>query len=369
MYPVEHARGRDRNALLELLFKAFRNKNPTHPRFEELYPEMFRATDAAMGRHLVIRENGVPVSCVGLYPVSFRMGRALVRAAGLGQVATDPEHGGKGMMHALMTRTMENLHAGEVSLGWLGGRHDRYSKYGWEWGGAGLRISMDAKSVGASPAGWTVREWAGTDSGYDRLWTLREAHPVRGLCSKAEWRLRIRRGKSQTWLAGKGKRAAFAVFNPGWRSLQEWGGEPDGLLALLAKLAESGGLSLLVQPELDPLADFFRDKAAGAAPWLAMLTVADLKAVASDYAPLLQTRMPAGRSLRLAVSDGERILSAATLGRADGKTPEIRLDRRRMTSFLFGPCRASQAAGVPDGLRWVDQIFPLPFMAPALFSV
>jgi predicted N-acetyltransferase YhbS len=366
------ARAGDRPALLDLLAKAFRNENSTHPRFEELYPEMFLPTDEAMGRHLVIRDDsGRPVSCVGTYPIDFQIGPARVQTLGLGQVGTDPGHAGKGMMHALMVRAMTEMKKSRVSLGWLGGRHDRYVKYGWEWGESGLHISMDAKSMGAPPAGWTVREWSGTAAEFDRIWAMREAHPVRGVCPKAEWRLRMTRGNAKTWLAEKDGQAAFMVFHSGWKSALEWGGAQDGLLALLAKMAEAGPLSIQVQAELEPHIELFRSKSTGAGVSLAMLAVLDLETLAREFAPFIQPRMPTDRAIRLTILEQGREVTSATLsGRAAKEDPLlVALDRPRMTGFLFGPLRASQAAGLPDSGRWVDQVFPLPFVIPALFSV
>lgn len=371
-HEVERARAADREALLELLYRVFRSKNAAHPRFEALYPEMFEATDEAMGRHFVIRENGTPVSCVGLYPVDFQIGPARVSTCGLGQVATEPSFQGRGMMHALMTRVGEELRARRPALAWLGGRHDRYSKYGWEWAGLTWRVVLDAKSLGPAPGGWTVREWSETDDDYDRLWAEREQQPVRGLCPASEWRIRMRRGGSQSWLARQGGRMAFAVYNPGWKSVQEWGGDPGGLRALLAKLAESGPVSVSLLPEVDAGFPFFQKHGASAGGGLGMLSVVDLETLVRDYAPLIRERLPADRSLRLVVREQGRVVTAAEIRGDDAQgAPSlgVELDRCRMTGFVFGPVRASRVAGLDGDDRWVDRVFPLPFASTPLFGV
>ncbi len=371
-HQIEPARATDRDALLDLLVKAFQDKNPAHPRFEDLYPEMFPPSDEAMGRHLVIRgESGRPVSCVGTYPVDLQLGPARVSTLGLGQVGTDPAHAGKGMMHALMVEAMAEMKKSRVSLGWLGGRHDRYGKFGWEWGGSGIRLSMDARSIGMAPADWRVQAGTGTEEEFDRIWAQREAHPVRGLCSKAEWRLRAQRGGARVWLARKGKESSFAVYQPGWKSVQEWGGASDGFLALLATFAEGGPLSMLVHPEWEPQWDLLRSKATGASVWLAMLAVLDLETLIREFDPFFKVRMPPDQSIRLVILEHGREVTAATVaGReAKGEPLTLVLDRPQMTGFLFGPVRASQAAGLSASARWVDQVFPLPFVVPSLFSV
>ncbi len=372
LHRVERARAGDRDTLLALLLKAFRHHNPTHPLFEDLYPDLFPPTDAAMMRHFLIRDDaGLPVSCVGLYPIDVQLGPARIRTAGVGQVATDPAQRGKGMMHALMTRVQEELASAPVSVAWLGGRHDRYSRYGWEWGGNPLHISLDARSVGPAPGGWKVQTWAETDVPFARIWALREARPVRGLCGEAEWRLKMRRGGAETWFAKKGDRAAFAVLNPGWRSVQEWGGDSEGLFALLAHATQTAPLSVQVHPELEPEMELFRRHATGAGVGMTMLSASNLETLAADYEPILRDRLPAGCSIRLAIQENGRSASAVTLGRGipGGRHVELAMDRCRMTAFLFGPVRPSHTAGLTDEARWVDQVFPLPFMMPRLFSV
>jgi hypothetical protein len=161
------------------------------------------------------------------------------------------------------------------------------------------------------------------------------------------------------------------VFHSGWKAVQEWGGAKDGVLALLAKMAAAGPLSILAQPELEPHMELLRSKSTGASVSLAMLAVLDLETLAREFAPFIQPRMPTDRAIRLAILEQGREVTSVTLsGRAAKADPlPVALERPRMTAFLFGPLRASQAAGLPDSARWVDQVFPLPFVIPALFSV
>lgn len=366
---VERARAADRVALLDLLYRAFHHKNGQHPRFEFLYPEMFDPTDEAMGRHWIVRENGVPVSCAGLYPVVFQMGPARIRTLGLGQVATDPERQGRGMMHAIMLRIRADVNASETALAWLGGRHDRYSRYGWDWAGSSMRITLDAKSVGRAPEGWVVRDWNGEADVFQELWARRETQAVRGVCAPDEWRRRLARFGSRTVLARSGGRFAFAVFTPQWKSVQEWGGDGGGLRALFAGFTAEGAVSLQVLPDWEPHMPLLRSIAASAGGGLNMLSVTHLRVLAEDYAPLISERLPAGGRLRLSLREEGGVISSVMIGGRSGSTElHVELDRLRMTAFLFGPERPSMVAGLAGEDRWVDRVFPLPFVYTPLFS-
>lgn len=129
---TERAAVEDIPELLDLLLSAFRVGNPTHPGFEYLYPDLFHATEEAAGRHLVVRKQGRLVSCVGTYPMTLRIANCRVRAAGVGQVGTSQDMQGRGYMSALMKASVMRMEHEGVGISWLGGRHDRYARYGWE---------------------------------------------------------------------------------------------------------------------------------------------------------------------------------------------------------------------------------------------
>jgi hypothetical protein len=274
------------------------------------------------------------------------------------------------MMHALMMRVREELNQSRTALAWLGGRHDRYFKYGWEWAGAQWRVVLDAKSVGSVPPGWIVHEWGAEESVFMALWECRERQAFRGLCLREEWRRRIGRAGSKTFWTDHQGRFAFVIFNAGWRSVQEWGGDPDGLLALLARVSESGAVTVPALPEVESAMNLLRAHGASAGVALGMLSVTNLEALAENYGPVIRERLPPGLSLQLSIREDGRVVTSALLGRAaQGPPLGVELNRPRMTSFLFGPERASQVAGLTGADCWVDQVFPLPFMVAPLFGV
>ena len=104
---VSFATAADCEQLLDFLPSVFRRENPNHCRFEELFPDIFRPTDEAMGDHAVVRDDaGNIVACIGAYPMTLRVAGCDVPIAGIGQVSTAKEWLGKGCMSALMKAQM-----------------------------------------------------------------------------------------------------------------------------------------------------------------------------------------------------------------------------------------------------------------------
>ena len=108
MPAIEYATLADRDELLAFLLGVFRRQRPDHPPFEALYPDLFQ-DEATIGCHAVIRDAGRIVACVGAYPIPLRVAGLDIPTAGFGQVATSPDHLGRGYMTALMKAQLSRL--------------------------------------------------------------------------------------------------------------------------------------------------------------------------------------------------------------------------------------------------------------------
>jgi predicted N-acetyltransferase YhbS len=365
-YAIDAARAADRDELLDFLLTAFRVNAPQHPPFDALYPDLFGANDAAMGRHLVIREGGRIAACVGAYPMDVRIGPCSVRVAGIGQVACAPDRRGGGRMTALLDAAVARLPDERCALSWLSGRRDRYARFGWELAGAALRLGMDARSVGAAPAGWSIECLSSQDSLADNVWQLRMAQPILEELPLGRWLVKLQRGQTHVWVArreGSHDAAAFAVARQDGSSLQEWGGDTGGLHAIAAAaVARYGGLSVTCLPGTDPSAALFWSIAVWSSGALSNLLVVDLAATLAAYAPLVHERLPPGVGAMLVMTRQDREVGHFSLGNGGER---IVLDRCLMARLLFGPTPPSALLGLPPRLRWLDQVFPLPFLLPA----
>lgn len=370
-FSLEVARSQDRDELLALLLRAFRVDNPQHPPFETLYPDLFAANDIAMGRHRIIREQGRITACVGAYPMEVRLGPCTVRTVGIGQVSCDPEARGGGRMTALLTATVDALPASGCAISWLGGRRDRYARFGWDLAGTTVQCTMDARSVGPTPDGWTVAAQVPEHAPSTELWRLRGTQPIREEVSREGWHAKLARGKSLLWTAHRRGAAdevrAFAVIREDGNNLQEWGGDLEGLHAIVAEaIARHGMARVVYQPGLDPAATWFHAHSAGESGALSNLLVIRLDATLEAFAPILRERLPHGHGVRLGMTLPGASPEWAGLGTGGDA---LVLDRCTMARFLFGPLAPSVLLDLPGHQRWLDQVFPLPFLLPATAHV
>lgn len=357
-YTLENAKAADRGELLEFLLKAFRTNDANHAAFETLYPDLFDATDEAMGCHRIIRCNGKIGACVGAYPMRVHVGRCEVEVFGIGQVSCAPELRGGGRMSALLADVCARMEASGAALSWLGGRRDRYVRFGWEVAGTNLHSSLDARSLGAPETGWTVAQ--AEASQLAKFWALRNRAAVCEEVSPEKWIARLMRGGKLhgIFLASRGKDAeAMCVANG--ESLLEWAGTNAGIHAILSHLLQTQKcVKVTYAPEsIDLAARLFWDNAEWSGVSVANLRILNLAALLASYAPLLEKRVPAGAGVRLAIDDGE----CAQLGEGGGT---LTLDRLTMTRLLFGPLAPSTVTALAGDLRWLDQVFPLPFILP-----
>jgi len=358
MHSISTATAADRAELLAYLQNAFKTNDPNHPPFETLYPDLFAATDEAMSNHRIIREDGRIVACVGYYPMKLRVGECRMTVYGIGQVSCVPELRGGGRMTALMNDVCARMDASGAPLAWLSGRRDRYSRFGFESAGTNFNSWLDARSIGeAEPGVWRVMQvQASSISLFDNLRrnaAVYEDTPLR------IWFERLMRGgrPHRIFIArhetGNPDVGAYCLAQAeGGNTLCEWSGSNDGIHAILAHMLKSqNGVSVTYAPEsTDPAARVFWNSATGSGIHTAMLRICDLDALLKAYAPVLEKRgtNPADVSKGL---------------------DSLALDRLTLTRLVFGPLAPSQVVPLPAGLRWLDQIFPLPFLLPNLSHV
>ena len=388
---IETAKGSDCRELLDMLATCFRVGNPTHPEFDFLYPDIFLATDEAMRWHRVIREDGRIVACVGHYPLTLHLGEVTLKVFGIGQVSCLPEFRSRGYMTALMHDACAIMDASGGHLSWLGGRRDRYARFGWEVAGTTLRSVINPTALPPPLPTLTVTQAPIAPGSAETIWPLFTASPRRCNQTKAEWELHHRRGAPQTlWTAWEGEGArgqglgasdgtasggkilkAYAVTQEKSQEILEHGGDTASVLSLFASILKSQPTLAVhylhgIMPESQALWK--------ASEWtthcLANLRILNLQALIDAYAPILRPRIPAKGErtfqsvsekcgVTLAIADSPH---SATLGGTPTET--LTLDRLDMVRLLFGPLSPSHALSLPPSLAWLDQVFPLPFDLP-----
>jgi predicted N-acetyltransferase YhbS len=99
---IERATKQDFNELMDLLVRHSRIHTPTHPRLEEMFPDLYQPTDESMNCHFIMRQDGRIVAVVGVYPFKVRIANVHLGVVGVGAVCTTPEYQGKGLISALL---------------------------------------------------------------------------------------------------------------------------------------------------------------------------------------------------------------------------------------------------------------------------
>ena len=367
---IELARPDDLPELTDFLLAAFRPNNPDHPRFETLYPDLFAPTEAAAARHQIIRKGGRIVSCVGTYPMTLRIAGCRVPAAGVGQVATAVDARGHGYMTQLLVAAGRRMEEEGAAVSWLGGRHDRYGRHGWEivqngyvfsFSGGALRV-MDENLLVSSAPGSAAEITQAMFAMRDAATTLED--------TPARYRVRLGRGESEIWTAHRRKTdvvAAWAVVYPKAKKIADFCGSADGVIQIAKSAAlRYGSLSLPASCADKGLLERLRAECAHMHIGSQMLRVVSLAGTLAAYRPLIEAAPPAGSGATLRMTRGEAPAEEVVLG-AGGRT--IELDPKRMARLLFGPERAGDIPGVPADLHWLNVVFPLPFGISELYHV
>ncbi len=325
---IEYATAADFAELLDFLPAVFRRNQPDHPRFETLYPDLFRPTDEAMSRHAVVRADGRIVACVGMYRMTLQAGGCRIPVAAIGQVSTAAGHLGRGYMSALLRHQLERAREEGAALAWLSGRHDRYARFGFETAGLSFRYAADRRSAEGIPRSRAVTHGPATpDALTPALFALREA-TVDGVIEPREqylarfhrhdlytpqeratgvpvtddgqWRSDGGQRKSflELWLAtppGASAPDAWALVVRKERSLyiEEWCGSEDGRLELFAELA-SDPLGIVREESIAPrrLNEGMRRHCSWMDPTSNSLALLDRDRLLEAYRPLLPAGTP-----------------------------------------------------------------------------
>ena len=373
---IEKARKQDFAELMDLMHRAFSAGGVEHDRFEELYPDLYQPTSESMSCNYLIRTEGKIASVAGVFPLAVRIGDTRLSIAGVGGVCTDPRHRGKGGMTALMNRVVEHIRGDGFALGWLTSERDRYARFGWEKAGSETVVQFLKPRPQDRALHWKVADLNPVRDSLDAVLAARDALEVKGLCDDETLRLKLRRKHMQVWQASLGSAFAYVVVNRKFQWLAEWGGDPEGIRALLNHvMTQVPLLNIAIPRRRDRYASLWQSVAQQYGKAVENLAVFDLLGVLKAYKPYFAEAWPRSQAVHLVATDGEKTLMSAgiTDGKPQARAPRgaftVRLPQLRMVSFLFGPHSPSFLLDLPSEARWLDQVFPLPFTMPSLWRV
>ncbi|MCU4743312.1 GNAT family N-acetyltransferase [Natronoglomus mannanivorans] len=327
-------------------------------------------------RHVIIKRDDEIVSHVVCVPTELRAGDVCVPCYGIAGVATDPDHRGNGYMTQLLEFCLRRAEEDGVPIVELEGDRVGYGRFGWENAGREYRFRITRRSFDAPEP--VVND--GTDLVYpvrpgnadlESIERVHEAERYRITRDQDQYeRLLGQRGLET--LVYDGDRPAYLCHRGAEpTSVLEFGGSERGVATLLDRVLQDDEIMLYTHPH-HPLVSLFVEVSTD---WTLLshrkLNVLDLPTVLEAYEPLLEDRWTTavdgigtsttGGSVTLAIAADDRNPSSREtpvtirfedagvhVERTDRK-PDLVLDRRTMTHFLFGS---------PDACYEVKQTHP-----------
>lgn len=113
------------------------------------YPHLYQKEKSHMDRHLVLRDQSGIIGQLAIHPVELRLeGGIVLRAGGIGTVATHPERRGEGIMGRLLQAAVDLMHERAYDLSILGGDRQRYNWFGWENAGTHVAFHVTKRTLG-----------------------------------------------------------------------------------------------------------------------------------------------------------------------------------------------------------------------------
>ena len=144
-YKIERLAAKDYDELLGMLNTVFHK--PEGNTFDVFLPVMWERDDEHMSKHIAIKEDGKISAVVGIYPLPANVCGEKIVFSTIGNVATLPECEGRGMMKALMTRSLEEAKKMGIDIARLAGARQRYNRYGFEHAGAHYLFKLIPKNL------------------------------------------------------------------------------------------------------------------------------------------------------------------------------------------------------------------------------
>jgi GNAT superfamily N-acetyltransferase len=115
---------------------------------------------------LSLELDGRPVSRVRIIPTLMRIGAAVVRMDGIGEVETEEAYRNRGYSRRVLETAVARMRAGDAALSTLFGIENYYHKFGFTTVGPVYSVTLPlGGGTTALPAGWTTRDFVEDDIG------------------------------------------------------------------------------------------------------------------------------------------------------------------------------------------------------------
>jgi predicted N-acetyltransferase YhbS len=221
--------------LLPFLDQTFGKKD--HPWFAKYLPHIFNTQPACVRKHRIAADEKGIAGCIGIYPLRFRVGKAVLSAGGVGSVSTRPDLRGSGLMSAMLRDTVASLAAQGYDISWLGGNRFRYGNYGWDFGGRSVMFTIARRDlVRYFPNAKPARPRLATPADIPTMARLYQSIATRTLRPTASWPLHLKRSGFAFEVARASSRSAYLAYESregNAENIVEVAGRPDDVLALM----------------------------------------------------------------------------------------------------------------------------------------
>jgi len=139
----------DADACFGMMNVSFKHARPGHPDFQDILPKMTIDDDVHMNKHFGLYADEKLCAVLGVYPLPVKVCGAKLMCSTVGNVATHPDEAGKGYMTALLDEAMKELDRIGADMSRLGGKRERYNRYGYEQSGSNVQLSMNVEQASA----------------------------------------------------------------------------------------------------------------------------------------------------------------------------------------------------------------------------
>ena len=377
---IEKLTAADYHDLIAFLARAFAKDTPTW--FADKLSAIYQPTDDLMGCNLAVRLDGRIAATVGVYPLALQLGSRLLRVAGVGGVAVDPDYRRQGLMRLLMRAAVDQIRTSGYDVSYLSGQRQRYRYFGWER--AGLRytarlspVNLAHEYAGATPHGLTLAAVsAGDTATLAAVADLLETQPVRCLRHRATVFHRLACWGAVPYAAhdARGRLVGYCALNTParigdvYRAVEIVADSVERFIPLCRAIVEHAGgpIDLEITPPIDDttrrllaIAEHWGVQAAG--NWQVFdwgRTIEALLAVRATECDLAAGNViveitGAGRYDVSVGADGPSVVQS------DGP-PDITLNATEAVPVLFGPARPSAYARITGSAALLEAWCPLP---------
>jgi GNAT superfamily N-acetyltransferase len=355
--------------------QVFRPGPKKHMSIQRHYPHVYKPEYAK--RLLLLHDKGHLVGHLAIHPLPIRLEDVTLKVGGLGCVGALPERRGEGIMTTLLSDAIARMRRSGYALSALGGDRQRYGWFGWENAGMVNRYTLSTRYL-AKPSRaervLKIEAYASDPSINRRIRKWGEQHLYWQDRPMADIPLLLKRPRRRTWICREGNRFAYVCIyqrqeNPQGRNIDEAGGDPELVAAILRRLLGRFGqqqISASAGPNPLQLDLFHQYSDHWARHTDCMLKIIDLPMLVQALEPLLKRK-----AHRAGVSGVYHFKIAGTQQTASlklrqGRSYTIQLSEQEMVSLFFGIHPLTDRY---DDRRWcgvLKHILPLPFYWPGL---